>query len=451
MTNIYGSIFRNIIFPAYEGGLRQRKTLKYLREYQQHLTWPEDKILEYQKDRLESLLEHCFQNIPYYQKQWKSLGIQSIQDIKRPEDFSKLPILTKDDIGQHYNDLLFSNPGSRNIKKATGGSTGKPFQFEYNFSSEESRQAIMWRGYGWLGAGLGVKSFFLWGADIGDVCLFKNFKTNLYHRYYNRKMVNSFNMNKSNMHYYISEINKYKPDAIVAYTNPLYQLAKYIIENNIKTFSPKTIITGAEALLDFQRQTIEQAFSCKTYNTYGCREFMLIAAECNKQQGLHINSDHLIVETIHDNGNPVVNESGDLLITDLSNFRMPLIRYLNGDRAILSSQQCSCGNPLPIMTKVDGRKLDIIKTPIGGKIPGELFPHLFKEFPGIEKFQVTQKSIEKIIIFLVINDKFSDQNLEQIKTEINRYSHGSLNITFNKVPDIPLTTSGKHRVTICEI
>ncbi len=451
MSDFYRPIFRNVLFPLYEGVFRRRKTLAYLQDFQSHLSWTPEKVKQYQWQQLELLLEYCYQNVPYYQKLWRSLGIQSTQDIKNLDDFSKLPGLSKDDISCHYSDLVSDSSNVKNIHKATGGSTGKPFRFEYNVESDESRQAIMWRGYGWLNAGLGVKSLHLWGADIGHVSGFKKFKTALYHRYYNRKIISSFNMREDNMQSYIDEINQYKPDALVAYVNPIYQLAKHIIDNKMSVFSPGRIVTGAEALHEFQRELIEMAFNCPVYNTYGCREFMSIAVECKEEKKLHINADQLLVETINDEGESIMDEPGDVVITDLSNFGMPLIRYMNGDRAVLSKQPCSCGNPLPIMEKVEGRKLDIIKTPQGGKIPGIFFPHLFKEFIGVERFQVRQKKISEIDILMVVNEQFSKNNEKQIEDEFKKYTMGSVKINFFKVDDIPLTASGKYRVTICEI
>ncbi len=451
MKNLYPIFFRNLLYPFYESLIRKRKTLYYLNMYQEHLKWTPEQIKEYQWQQLQTLLDYSFQFVPYYQNQWKSIGIESIKDIKSYDDFSKLPVLTKEDVSLHYSHLLSSQPGIKKIHKSTGGSTGKPFHFEYNSESDESRQAVMWRGYGWINAGLGVKSLYIWGADIGEVSVLKKFKTSLYHRYYNRRMMSSFIMRQDNMHDYVKEINQYRPDAIVAYVNPLFQLAKFILEKKINVYSPDTIVTGAEALHEFQREIIEKAFNCQVYNTYGCREFMSIAVECSEKKKLHINSDHLLVETIDDDGKSVFGASGDLLITDLSNFGMPLIRYLNGDRAVLSDERCSCGNPLPLMEKIEGRKLDIIKTPLGGKIPGEFFPHLFKEFPGIDKFQVKQKIINEIDIFIVINDKYSSKCQLFIENEFSKYSQGSVKINFIKVDDIALTASGKHRVTICEI
>ena len=280
---------------------------------------------------------------------------------------------------------------------------------------------------------------------------FKTIKTNLYHKFYNRKMLNSFAMNKDNMIDYVKEINAYKPKALVSYVNPLYELSCYINNNNIAVFSPKTMLTGAEPLHDFQRTEIEKAFNCNVYDTFGCREFMLMSAECTEYKNLHINSDHLVVETLSEQGKPVSEQSGDLVITDLYNFGMPLIRYVNGDRATLINEACRCGNPLPLMSSVDGRKLDIIKTPSGKTIPGELFPHLFKEFKGISRFQVKQSKIDEVHILIIANEKFSKEDQISITAEINKYAANELNLKFELVEDIPLTVSGKHRVTICDV
>jgi len=103
------------------------------------------------------------------------------------------------------------------------------------------------------------------------------------------------------------------------------------------------------------------------------------------------------------------------------------------------------------MKSVDGRKLDIIKTPSGKSIPGELFPHLFKEFTSIYKFQIKQTVITELLIQIVPNGHFSDNDKVSITHEINKYAENELVLNFNIVDDIPLTASGKHRVTVCEI
>ncbi|MBA6294076.1 phenylacetate--CoA ligase family protein [Colwellia sp. MB3u-70] len=445
----YPSLLQKLLMPLYEK-IKGKNLLFYLNAYESHLTWSSEQLKSHQWNEVKKLLIHAFDNTTFYPEMWAKAGIDSIDDIQNMNDFEKLPLVSKDDITKHYQGLVAKNYAN-NIKKATGGSTGQLFRFELNTDSNTRREAIMWRGYGWLDAGLGQKTLYLWGADIGQPTKLKTLKNNLYHAFYNRKMLNSFAMNTHNMPSYVEEINNYRPTALVSYVNPLYVLARFIIEHNISVFSPKTILTGAEPLYEFQRKIIEKAFNCEVYDTFGCREFMLMSAECQAYKNLHINSDHLVVETVNDTGQSITGESGDLVVTDLYNYGMPLIRYINGDRATLTDQPCGCENPLPIMSSIDGRKLDIIKTASGKLIPGELFPHLFKEFIGIDKFQIKQNEISSLQILLITNKHFTEQNKDDIAKEINKYAENELQLVFNMVDDIPLTASGKNRVTICEV
>lgn len=446
---MYAQFLQRILMPFYEV-IKGKNLLQNIHEYQQHLTWTPEQLKAHQWNELQKLLKHAFENTTFYPELWSKVGINSVDEISSMSDFTKLPLITKKDITKHYSKIVSIN-AKKNIKKSTGGSTGQPFNFELDVESNTRREAIMWRGYGWLGAGLGQKTLYLWGADIGQPSKLKALKTNLYHQFYNRKMLNSFVMNISNMASYINEINNFKPAALVSYVNPLYELSRYIIMHKLSVVSPRTILTGAEPLHNFQRDVIEKAFNCSVYDTFGCREFMLVSAECQENKKLHINSDHLVVETISNAGQSIKGKSGDLVITDLYNYGMPLIRYVNGDRATLINEPCGCNNPLPIMNSIDGRKLDIIKTASGKKIPGELFPHLFKEFTGIDKFQVKQSDISSLQISLIINKQFTEQDKIKIVDEINKYANNELQLVFNVVDDIPLTVSGKHRVTICEV
>ncbi len=446
---LYPQLLRGVVLPLL-ARVKGKPLLRYVKEYEQHLALSPQALTQLQWQALTQLLTNSYEHCPFYRTRWLNAGIDDIRTIDTMAQFRQLPVLTKDDIRDNYADLKARN-FQHNIVKSTGGSTGQPLKFELDFDSNTRREAVMWRGYNWLGAGLGERTLYLWGAGVGEMSLGKQLKEQLYHRLYNRKMLNSFSMSPENLPQYISQINTYKPDAMVAYVNPLYELAQYIVRNSITVHRPNSILTGAEPLYQYQREVIERAFSCPVYNTYGCREVMLIAAECQQHQQLHINVDHLLVETVDEGGHAVVGQSGDLLLTDLFNYGMPLIRYQNGDRATLHEAPCPCGNPLPVMSSVDGRKLDVIKTRSGKLIPGELFPHLFKEFANVYKFQVRQSHLDGITISIVAPGGLTELDKVAMRNEIERYTAGELALTFEIVDDIPLTASGKYRVTVCEV
>ena len=122
------------------------------------------------------------------------------------------------------------------------------------------------------------------------------------------------------------------PMSLVGFVRPVLAMAQWITRTATTSTRSASIVTGAEALYEAERKEIESAFHCPVFNTYGCREFMLIAAECEQQAGLHINADHLVVEIVGPAGQAVTDASGDVVITDLHNLAMPLVRYHNGDQ-----------------------------------------------------------------------------------------------------------------------
>ena len=176
---------------------------------------------------------------------------------------------------------------------------------------------------------------------------------------------------------------------------------------------------------------------------------MLIAAECKRQNRLHINIDHLVVETLDDQQQPTV-EVGDLVITDLHNYAMPLIRYVNGDQGQLSPSVCPCGNPLPLLEQISGRRLDMIVTPGGRRLPGEFFPHLFKDYTFIKQFQVVQSTRDSLDIFWVTAAD-SAQQVDALVQALHRQIGEPMQIRVHTVDNIALTASGKHRVVVSQL
>ena len=447
-SGAYEFIYRRILYPLFEGVVRRRHTLRYLHEYERNQWRSHDELQALQWSKIVRLLQFCHEQVPYYRQRWTAAGIHW-RDIKTPADFAALPLLTKDDIRRNYEQLIAEPFKGRTLRKATGGSTGQPLTFEYSQESNERRMAVMMRGYAWAGARPGQRTVFVWSGDVGEVPLAKRIKISLHHRVLRRRMLNCFYLKASNLDEYLKAIDAYRPVALVGYTSSLHQLALRLLESPRPHWRPQTIVTGAEALLEYQRQDIERAFGCRVFNTYGCREFMLIAAECPEHNGLHVNMDHLAVELIDTGGR--LASSGQVVITDLHNYGMPFVRYANGDLATSTSAGCACGRHLPRLQSLDGRLLDLIRTQDGRMVSGVFFPHLLKEIPGIERFQVIQKDLETINIKIVKGAGFQPGKMPFLEGEIRKVLGDRVNVRYDFVSDIPLTPSGKQRVTISEL
>lgn len=445
---MYETFFRKALFPAMQA-VSATHDSAFMHEYEAALRLSRDEIESIQLEKLKRLLSHAEKNTVYYNRQFKDIGF-SATTLRDISDVERLPILTKHAVSNHFDELRASGSEDSNIRKSTGGSTGSPFHFELDMESHRRREAVMWRGYGWLGAKLGVSATYLWGATLGQQSRSAILKENLYNRFYNRRVLNSFHMSEKNIGGYVKKLNQFRSKIIVAYVNPLVLVAQYVLENDIDVYTPEALLTGAEPLYEHQRELIEKAFKAPVYNTYGCREVMLIAAECAQQNGLHINSDHLLVETVDANGKGSV--SGDILLTDLHNYGFPLIRYANGDRATRAANTaCACGNPLPMLQSIDGRVLDVIKTKDGKHIPGEFFPHMIKDFDVVRQFQVRQKTLDGVELLLQVQPQGDLSQIDRIIAMIQEVAGQDFLVQASVVDEIPLTSSGKFRVTVSEL
>lgn len=451
MSGVYESLFRRALYPAYESGLRRRKTLDYLREYERDQWRSADELHALQWDKLRRLIAHCWQQVPFYREWWGQAGVAAAEDIRSREDYARLPLLTKPVIRERFESMIAPEYRDAMYFKSTGGSTGEPMRFGYTRESYERRIAVMFRGYGWSGAHLGQRTVYLWGAPVAAPAGFQLFKDRLYHAAFNRRMLNAFDMSEQRMAEYADAIDRFKPETIVSYVGPLVELAHWIERNGRIIHRPQRVLGAAEALHAHQRELLQRVFGAPAFDTYGCREVMLIAAECEAHDGLHINSDHLHVE-FH-GGTAAAHGGGpaELVITDLHNFGMPMMRYLNGDLGTPGGGTCACGRQLPKLAKVDGRKLDALRLQDGRLLPGEYIVYLFLTVNGVKQYQVVQRQLDALLVRLVPDANYDISAHEIIRDGIRKLAGDSVRIEFETVDAIALTSSGKRRVTICEL
>ena len=281
----------------YETCVKQRKILEHRGVLEGSQWWTIEKLREFQFKELRKLLNHAYAQVPYWKGVFDKLGLQP-SDIKTFEDVRKLPIIDKDIIRAHYDDLIANNYRGKTWRKSTGGSTGQPLHFEYTPDSYDWRVAASKRGYSWAGCEDGIKQAYIWGVAIGKTPFFRKLKERIHHSFLRQKYYNCFGFTKEKMAETLRDMNRFKPEFIVGYTNPLYEFAKYVEKAGTLKFRPRSIISAAEKLHEFQREKIRAVFGCPVFNTYGSREFMLIASECEVHKGLHINIENLFVEII---------------------------------------------------------------------------------------------------------------------------------------------------------
>ena len=443
-------LYRHVLLPGFESLLKRRRTFQYWHELEQSQWWSPEQLVHHQNTQLRRLLSFCQSNSRWYGEQWKQLGIE-IERIDSVVELPRLPILNRKTVRDRHEDIRVKNPTHAFVSKSTGGSSGTPLRLTISQSAEDRRVAATFRAYAWAGGGPGTKQSYLWGVRLKDATRSNRWKDCFYHRVlYRRDMLNSFELTDTTARQFAQRIDCYGPDVLVAYTGPLYTLSKLMLQHGWFVRSPQAIIVGAEKLHDFQRDCIERAFATKVFETYGSREFTLIGAECETHRGLHLTSENLIVEVVDECGRPAKpGEEGQILITDLYNESMPLVRYAIGDRGIAGSEYCECGRGLPLLRKVVGRELDVLQLADGKRIAGEYFPHLIKDFPAVQQFQVVQEEVDEVCINVVVSSVLaSEESLAQLRDQVQTAIGTSARCSVNIVQQIELTSAGKSRVVI---
>ena len=414
----------------------------------QNVKAPPEAPAEQAKTLLEQQVRNAIALFPQYAEKVRAFR-GSLPDDGESVSLDELPVWTRGDQRRLF-DSLSGPPFPGAIRHSTGGSTGVPLHFYITRESYEWRMAVSDRGYSWAGAEEGRQSFFVWGTPVYPPAPLKRLKMKLHHALQRRTYFDSFNFDEVQKQRCCRMINKQKPPALVGYAGNLVELVWYARRNpGTLQWKAKTLITAAEGLHPGQRELLEEYLADEVFMSYGSREFALIGMECSHHCGYHIASDNLLVEVVDNNGNPApAGETGRILVTDLRNAANPFIRYEIGDLGTMSGEPCPCGLPFPVLATVDGRVQEVINKQDGSKLTALFIPHMMKEFPWIEGYQVVQESNDAICINVVTGEELTNELTESVRRVLQPRVGNDMKITFERVDRLQKNKSGKTPIVI---
>ena len=399
-----------------------------------------------ERDRLfQARVRDALERFPAYaRKVHENVGaIPAEGETVQPAD---LPIWTRDDQNRLFASLS-GPPVHGAFAHATGGSTGEPTRFYMTRESYEWRTAASDFGYALAGAEEGVRSFYVWGTPIHKPSLFQRLKTGLHHRLQRRTYFDSFRFDDEQKRRCCLAIDRVKPYALAGYTGNLVELARFVRDNpRALQWKAATAVTAAEGLHHGQRELLEEQLADEVYQSYGSREFMLIGMECSEHSGYHIIGTHLLVEVVDDRGRPLPpGETGRILVSDLRNAANPFIRYEIGDLGAMapSDERCPCGLPFPLLARVDGRSQEVIVMKNGQRMTALFMPHLMKEFPWVDGYQVAQTEPGAIEVRLVTREEPTAAQTQPITIALQGKLGGDMRICCLRVTALEKSISGK--------
>jgi phenylacetate-CoA ligase len=400
------------------------------------------------------VLQHCERSVPYYAQLLRGSGPQ--QD--PGEWLQHLPILTKDDIRANFANLQSTDLDRRKwFVNTSGGSTGEPVRLiqDAEYADRSAALALFYNGL--LGCEVGQPVVRLWGSERDLEEGTRSRKTRFFNWLTNATWLNAFQMSPKRMREFIETLNRLRPRLIAAYAQAIYELAQFAERERVEVKPQSAIFTSAGTLYPFMREKIAHVFGCPVYNLYGSREVSDIAWELPGSTGLWVSPWSNFLEIVDEAGQPVpAGTEGNIIVTCLTNYAMPLLRYRIGDRGALMAVGERASRPmtagLQVLKHVSGRSVDVFRTRDNTLIDGEYFTHLLYYRSWVSKFQVVQKSHAHIIFKLVkANGDPAKKELEEIAAGTRRVMGSDCRIDFDFLQELPAHPSGKHRYTISEV
>ncbi len=402
-----------------------------------------EEIENYQNSLLKKMITYSYENIPFYNKLYKEYNVD-INDVKSIGDLHKLPIITKRDIIDNYNDLYPENNNIKYVEMTTGGSTGEPLKYRISQYSSDISFALLLRGWGFAGYKPGDKMAIIAGGSlVGKASPLKN-KIRDY--IFNFRRYSSYGMNEELLKEYVDDMIKWKPKYLRGYASIVFLLAEYVKKYNLESnFHLNGIFTTAEMLFKNQRDVIESVFDTKVYDTYGLNDGGITAFECSKQNGFHIDIERAILEVVDEDGNIIYEKEGRVIATSLNEYAMPLLRYDTGDLGVLSKERCSCGCDRPLLKELKGRVTDTLKFNdnfIGSPVIATLMGKI-----NAKQYQFIQLSKNKLLIKIIKGDNHSKKDEDFIKQSL--FSNvGQIDIEFEYVDNFNVSSGKKHKFII---
>ncbi|MBX9245010.1 phenylacetate--CoA ligase family protein [Actinotalea ferrariae] len=406
-----------------------------------------DELADLQWRRAQDILDLALRETAFYPRHYADLGLTPGTRLTR-EDWSRLPILDRATVKENAADMATPAANDRTSRPAlTGGSTGEPLRTRHD--ARVPTLAHSWRMYRW------------WGVEPWDDLArigrwgfgrFATLKNDLSWWPTRQRYTDAGLLSPESMRQFHRDVVRIRPALIEGYVGSMLEFADFMEAEGLRVDPPTAVATTAAPLTSSTRSRLEEVFGAPVYDEYRGAEIGWMAGECRMQDGLHVFADTRLLEVVDADGNPLPpGETGDIVITDLTNRVFPLIRYRLGDHGTLMDGACACGISLPRMHQPDGRSTDLLRLP-GGRSMGHRLMGMFGSHPeAVRLFQIHQQADYSIVVRVVEGDGADARtHIEQAVDNLRRRVGGAVPVTVEYVDALPYTR-GKIKYVISDV
>lgn len=283
----------------------------YIKQVEKCYLMSEEQLYKYKEKKFLEIFRRAYDKSPFYHKLYTEAGIEK-EDIKSLDDLKKLPIVTKEMVRQHAEEML-TVPKWKVLATHTSGTTGTPLELYEDWQS-------LWREQAYHISARKRTGYMPGDAFVSLRGHLDKTITHLFVETQNTLYLSSYNINSEHTEQYYNLLKEHKPKAIEGYPSTLYTLALLFYDNNLSVTIPITF-TSSETLFPYQRELIHKVFNTEIFDLYGMTERTICLMEANNHEEYYEMPGYSINEYLED---------GEIC-TSLINMSFPLIRYRSND------------------------------------------------------------------------------------------------------------------------
>jgi phenylacetate-CoA ligase len=396
--------------------------------------------------KIRDLVSYAYEHVPFYRKRYQQEGIHP-RDIKSLKDFQSLPVLTREDVKDHGEELLSPGFQGKVIEGITSGSTGHPLRFLMEKTVGYWSYAAETRSRAWHGVHPGDKMARFLSTSGHDSS--GHGKVSLADRLKRYRWLDSRNLSEPAMKAFADLLIAWQPAIFRVYPSALTIFAKYLKDRGVSGIRPRIIESTGEKVTPSQKRLFADVFGAPTVDHYSSLEIYSIAYQC-PEGSLHVFEDRYL-ELLEKGKAIAPGKTGEITVTSLNQYAMPFIRYQNGDLGIHATRACSCGRGMPVLQEIGGRQRDTLAGPDGRLVHWSSIVPIMKIKPEIYQYQMHQPDERHLEVSLVCKQDVDASYLDSIRKELQPLFGESMQISVSLVNDLVPSKSGKRLFVVSDV
>jgi phenylacetate-CoA ligase len=454
MTMTPRSSIRDIHWPALVvGGGASALGLAY--QLEQSQWWSAEELRNHQYRQLAALLRHARATVPFYRKRLAESGLTDEQALT-PEGWLRIPLLTRQDIRQHQDDLTTTQlpPGHGPIhRNKTSGSTGQFLEVLGTAVDTLMWQGLTLRDDRWherdysgrlvaIRSGryeqdpLKVSDFPSWGLK-GPLLLYPTGPMTVF--YHLMPIPRQAEL-----------LEARSPHYLVIYPSNARALCQYARRRPVHLPDLRAVLTYGEPVSADVRAACRDTWGVPVQDIYCCEELGYIATQCPLYEHYHVPSETILVEVLNEQGRACApGQLGRVVVTPLHSFAMPLIRYAIGDYAEVGGP-CPCGRGLPVLQRIPGRQRNQVVLP-GGRHTWPDISALWAAIRDVEQIQLIQRSPHHVEVRYVREQPLSPVEEHASGERIHQALGHPFRLTFTRQDRLARQPNGKYETFFADI